>query len=337
MVHGHSRHTSGIRLTARALPPDGEALVATLRRAGLADRMICPRCRAPFDDAIEFCTACGSAYPVNDGVWCLLPDVTEAHARFYASEDPARYGRDDDGMPSWIREPLEDFLSALAVNASVVELGAGRAALARGHVGYVATDFSSWALQRSAAAARIQCDAQALPFADASVDAIFSIATLEHVPDPERALAEIDRCLKPDGRAFLYPAWYVRPWARKALAQRGFAALRRRERLEKLTILVRDRRPYRFLRVLPGRVRREVQLGRGRPRRFEYRRLDPNLVEYLVSDSDAYASLDPQAVSAFFVDRGYRDERRDTWYRRLLYGYEPVVVRKAAGPGPASG
>jgi hypothetical protein len=61
---------------------------------------------------------------------------------------------------------------------------------------------------------------------------------------------------------------------------------------------------------------------------LDYWRLDPNLEEYLTSDSDAFNSLDPQAVAAYFVSRGYRDQRRPSGRQRLLYGYEPVVVQK---------
>jgi len=157
---------------------------------------------------------------------------------------------------------------------------------------------------------------------------VFSVAALEHVPAPELAVAEIDRCLRRGGRAFLYPAWYVRPWAARALGQRRYADVKPLERLEKLTILVRDRRPYRFLRVLPGRLSRELALRRSASVPLQYRRLSPNLHEYLDSDSDAYTSLDPQAMAAFFVARGYRDVRRGTGIQRLLYAYDPVVVEK---------
>jgi ubiquinone/menaquinone biosynthesis C-methylase UbiE len=45
-------------------------------------------------------------------------------------------------------------------------------------------------------------DAQALPFATASVDAIIANHMLYHVPDQPRALAEIQRVLKPGGRLY---------------------------------------------------------------------------------------------------------------------------------------
>ena len=44
-------------------------------------------------------------------------------------------------------------------------------------------------------------DAEALPFADASFDLVWSYGVLHHTPDTERALREIRRVLRPDGEA----------------------------------------------------------------------------------------------------------------------------------------
>jgi SAM-dependent methyltransferase len=48
----------------------------------------------------------------------------------------------------------------------------------------------------------IICDIHDLPFNDASVDAIFNIAVLEHVKSPDLVLKEIHRVLKPGGKVF---------------------------------------------------------------------------------------------------------------------------------------
>jgi SAM-dependent methyltransferase len=50
--------------------------------------------------------------------------------------------------------------------------------------------------------AYVNLDAQGLPFADASCDAIIANHMLYHVPDRPRALAEIRRVLRPDGRFY---------------------------------------------------------------------------------------------------------------------------------------
>ena len=249
-------------------------------------------------------------------------------AAFYSEDEEIRYGRDQAGMPAWLTEPVRAFLDELGADHLVVEIGSGRGAFDACHPGYVATDYSLTALRRFSTGLRLQCDAACLPLADESVDAFFSVATLEHVPAPARALAELDRCLRPGGRLLLYPAWYVRAWAARALHVRPYRELTPRERLEKLSIPLRDSRPYRFAAVLPGRLRRELT-GYSRPLGLDLRRLEPNHDEFLVSDSDAFTSLDPQAVAGFFISRGYSDLRRPTAARRLLYGYEPVVVAKS--------
>jgi SAM-dependent methyltransferase len=49
----------------------------------------------------------------------------------------------------------------------------------------------------------MQADACRLPLADASVDGAVSLNLLEHIPDDERALAELGRVLRPGARAVL--------------------------------------------------------------------------------------------------------------------------------------
>ena len=44
-------------------------------------------------------------------------------------------------------------------------------------------------------------DMRRLPFADGSFDSVLSVHSLEHVPDPERVLAEVQRVLAPGGTA----------------------------------------------------------------------------------------------------------------------------------------
>ncbi len=79
-------------------------------------------------------------------------------------------------------------------------------ALAPGEVAGIDSDASrieiaeQSASERGTANVRFQtADVQALPFADASFDAVFAHAVLQHVREPLRALSEMHRVLKPGG------------------------------------------------------------------------------------------------------------------------------------------
>jgi SAM-dependent methyltransferase len=50
--------------------------------------------------------------------------------------------------------------------------------------------------------ATVACDAQQLPFEDASFDLVFGHAVLHHLPDLDAAFAEFTRVLRPGGRMF---------------------------------------------------------------------------------------------------------------------------------------
>ena len=47
----------------------------------------------------------------------------------------------------------------------------------------------------------VAADMRDLPFADGSFPSVLSVQSLEHVPDPERVIAEVVRVLEPDGVA----------------------------------------------------------------------------------------------------------------------------------------
>lgn len=123
------------------------------------------------------------------------------HQRFSAN----KYG--------WHRRVFDHF--KLDEGSTVLEVGCGLGLLwlsnrhripADWHI--TLTDFSPGMLQTARERLGEEgfiyevADAQALPFADASFDAVIANHMLYHVPDMPRALSEIRRVLKPGGRFY---------------------------------------------------------------------------------------------------------------------------------------
>ena len=84
-----------------------------------------------------------------------------------------------------------------------------------------------------------QADARHLPFADGEFDKVVFISTLEHIPEPEKALADVARVLRPGGLLGLsvdtldHPAWEP---LREVHAERSFVEQYfTRERLLEMT------------------------------------------------------------------------------------------------------
>jgi SAM-dependent methyltransferase len=174
--------------------------------------------------------------------------------------------------------------------------------------------------------------AAALPFADNSFDGIWSIWVLEHVSQPEQMLAEIERVLKPGGVLFLCAAWEVPAWVAKGYDVRPFRGLTWRERLVKLTVIPRTKRPYRQVAMLLRRTWRLWAAARaGYPVPLYYRRLTPNYTTYWSSDADACTAVDSQAVWLWFTSRGHQSlDSRSRLGSLLLRHSEPLRFRKMA-------
>jgi SAM-dependent methyltransferase len=245
--------------------------------------------------------------------------------RFFDSTDPARWGREE--MPEQGRVTLE-WLQRVAPPVPTLELGCGKCALAAIAPEYVGLDLAFAPLAAAPRGIRrLSGDMESLPFRDQSIGFVFSWAAIEHVPNPERVLAEIERVLKPGGVALLAPAWHCRPWAAEGLEFLPYAKLRPMQRLRKRLIPFRNAIWWRALFELPNRVRREAMAALRVPS-FEYSRLQPNLEEYVGTDCDAFTSMDPQSAILYFAARGWEALSHPGLRRRMLARHEPVVVRK---------
>jgi ubiquinone/menaquinone biosynthesis C-methylase UbiE len=123
-----------------------------------------------------------------------------------------RFSVNQRGWAPWVFDQLD-----LPADARVLELGCGTAALWTRNLARTPADWEVVLSDASAGMLRaaeraladtdrlfqfLLVDAQAIPFPDASFDAVLANHMLYHVPDRSRALAEARRVLRPGGRLY---------------------------------------------------------------------------------------------------------------------------------------
>lgn len=189
-------------------------------------------------------------------------------------------------------------------NAHVLEVGAGSGLLQDRVQDYTGLDISATA-RRYFHKPFVQGDARAMPFRDGEFDAAWSIWVLEHVPNPEMALAEMRRVIKPNGLLLLYPAFMVSPLAAEGYHVRPFRDFGAKGKLIKLSIPIRESRLFWMAYAFPIRaIRRAAFALTGQPMSFHYWPVMPNYDRYWESDSDAVNSLDRYETYLWFKSRG---------------------------------
>lgn len=236
---------------------------------------------------------------------------------FYNQDDASRWGREMAvGVPDWIR----------ARSGVAVEVGCGVGPVKLPDSFCVLTDIAHQPLVRIGPGARVQCDAQRLPFREKSVDTYLSIAAYEHLVAPDVALEEMDRMLRPDGIAYLAPAWNCRSWTHTGVTVKSYRHLPLKHRFLKMSLVLRERVLFRALMLLPRRLLREFRFWMGRPIRLQFKPLQPNLEEYLTSDSDASAAIDPHAAVVTLKSWGYEVFSHPGMSSRLRARADPVIA-----------
>jgi 2-polyprenyl-6-hydroxyphenyl methylase/3-demethylubiquinone-9 3-methyltransferase len=134
--------------------------------------------------------------------------------RWYrAQDDPVALLRAESRLRNpWVAQEIEHTFGD--ARCQVLDVGCGGGFLSNylGQRGHEVTglDVSTDALRvasahdQSGSVRYIVGDALKLPFADASFDVVCAMDFLEHVEDPERAIAEAARVLKPSGMFFFH-------------------------------------------------------------------------------------------------------------------------------------
>lgn len=118
-----------------------------------------------------------------------------------------RPGADD---PAPLNPWLEEHLARLAAEGggTVLDVGCGRGfwlrRMARAGIGAVGVEYDAGRAAEAAGQAPVAAgDACHLPFAEGSVALVWSVHVLHHLRDPEAALAEVGRVLRPGGHLVL--------------------------------------------------------------------------------------------------------------------------------------
>jgi len=99
---------------------------------------------------------------------------------------------------------VREAAAAAARGARVLDAGAGEAPYRElfDHADYVTTDWTK-SVHPGARAADIIASLDALPVPDASFDVVVCTQVLEHVPEPERVLAELRRVTRDGGQLWI--------------------------------------------------------------------------------------------------------------------------------------
>jgi SAM-dependent methyltransferase len=155
----------------------------------------------------------------------------------------------------------------------------------------------------------VVADMRELPFADGSFASVLSVQSIEHVPDPERVLAEVRRVLEPAGTAmfvtpnrltFGRPGEIVDPYhyveygehELRALCERFFGSVELRglfgSKRYGAIVAEERRRLERLLRRDPLRLRRLV------PRRLRRRLYDSRLARERAEATPAQQAIGPE-------------------------------------------
>jgi len=232
----------------------------------LRDVLRCPTCAADLTGTPETlaCVSCGEVWSrPPDGHLELMPADWNANRSTWAQrqDETCRYYSDLSTRPAAaveaFRSDLIPFSETLArYTGAVLDLGGGNGlvrAYLPPHATYVSVDPSAEWLDRhwdqletdfpclAVPLTFVRGIAEHLPFADAVFDRVLCLWALNHSADPQRALREMCRVLKPSGTLFLVledgePTWrellsgqgahYLRPKPAQLLLAKTLAPLR---------------------------------------------------------------------------------------------------------------
>ena len=188
-------------------------MLTELSQRKLEQIIACPNCIEPLDKNNELkCAACGEEYPVISGIPAPIIDESIQQLLFtkYNTQKPLK-----ERIKSCIPIPDERLWTLRAkkvVKRILKEKNPNDMKMIVINMGSGVESFYKKAFKPFQGLIRIGIphdgavnaygDAMALPLKNDSVDLFISSSVIEHLPDPEKAVSELFRTIKPDGLVY---------------------------------------------------------------------------------------------------------------------------------------
>ena len=225
-----------------------------------------------------------------------------------------------------VKEDVERFVAENGLSGKrILEIGSGSGILQDVVADYTGSDIA-------ASAARyyhkpfVVASATDLPFPDRSFDSVWTVWVLEHVPNPELALQEMRRVLRPGGLIYLKPAWNTPSWLAGGYEVKPYSALSASGKMIKASAGLRRTTPFKATYLLPIRFLRGAY-GLAGETALRYRALTPNFETFWEADSDAVNSIDCYEAMLWWETRGDECLNCGSWALQPFQRCGPLIIR----------